>query len=318
MTEPSSSSTTSTMTSCVDTELWSKMTVRHLARHGVGNDKKISYKQTDKVDIHGHYLEFPNLTVVHFVAAATNTNSSKLANLPLRLQQTVGVYLSPLPSYHATLLCGPLHIDLNSLPQKQPQNSNLFAECLQEPCWKQMADYLALKQYAPVHLTVGEVVCKESGGVTVYLEGNGSDEEEEARTIRQELRKMGVCRDKLKESLQALLSTHDQLGKKAARTAMRLLTGSLMEPKDRAWHITIAYPRKSGGPMPEEIQEQVRDLVRDAFGCNHDESSSSMLSLEPAQLCLSTDTKTFVPCWNGLCPITSSTTKTPVGHNGYS
>eukprot|EP00526_Cylindrotheca_closterium_P016519 CAMPEP_0113624774 /NCGR_PEP_ID=MMETSP0017_2-20120614/12782_1 /TAXON_ID=2856 /ORGANISM="Cylindrotheca closterium" /LENGTH=325 /DNA_ID=CAMNT_0000534837 /DNA_START=453 /DNA_END=1430 /DNA_ORIENTATION=+ /assembly_acc=CAM_ASM_000147 len=299
--------------------LWAKMTVPHLSRHGVGADKKTSYKLTDKVDRHGNYLEFPNLTVVHPLRTMA-TRTTPLANLPLCLQQIAGVFLSPLPSYHATLLCGPLHIDLNhyysndgTTAQQQQQQQNLFAQCLSEPCWERMAQYLASKQYAPVNLTLGEVVCKASGGVTVYLQettqttmkGDDNENYVAAEQIRQELREIGVCSDNnnnLQQSLQQLLLTGSKgLGKKAVRTVNRLLT-CLMEPKDRAWHITIAYPRKSaGGPMPEEVQEQVRTLVRDAF-LQTTYDNDGILSFEPAQLCLSPDMTTFVR-WNGKPPV---------------
>lgn len=292
MTEPSSSTaTTAKMKSSIDPELWAKMTVQHLRRHGVGADKKTSYKLTEKVDQHGNYLEFPNLTVIHPLSP-----SEKLANLPLRLQQIAGVFVSPLPSYHATLLCGPLHIEMNG-PQHQ---EHLFAECLQEPCWERMAQYLASKQYAPSNLRVGDVVCKASGGVTIYLQETVEDDNV-AQTIRDELRQIGVCTSNLRASLK-VLSTRKDLGKKACRTAHRLLT-CLMEPKERAWHLTIAYPRKSGGAMSEELQEQVRAVVLDAF---HTETENGILAFAPAQLCLSTDMTTFVP-WNGKCPRPSAT-----------
>lgn len=268
-----------------DETLWAKMSVPQLSRHGVGVDKNTSYKLTDKVDHDGNFLEFPHVTVIHPLLSSNN-NPKILSSLPLRLHQTVGVYLSPLPSYHATLLSGPRHVDLNG----PAHPSNLFAECLQEPCWEQMASYLEQVQYAPTDLVVTNVVvCSSGGGVTVHL--HHSTNTEATRKVRQELRAIGVATGKLKESLEALTN----LGKKAKRRRQVLwLHSHLMEPKDRAWQVTIAYPRKSGGPIPEEIQEQVKSMVREAF-------ESGFVSLEPAHLCLSTDMTVHVP-WNGKPP----------------
>ena len=273
----------------VTSELWSKMTVPHLLRHCVEEDgTHTSYKLADKVDVHGNYLEFPNITIIHPIPFCRNP---KLASLPLRLHQTVGVYLSPLPTYHATLLCGPLHAQLNG-PCRP--DDNLFAECLQEPCWERIAQYLEKKQFVPQNLKIRQVVVKRSGGLKVSLYQEEPAHRAETFRIRQELRQLGVCDGKLKKSLERL-ACQPNLGKKALQNIHHALN-SLMEPTEREWHITLAYPRKSGGIMPKEVQEQVIQMVQDAFAT--DTTETTLQFLEPAQLCLSSDMTTFVP-WNG-------------------